>query len=111
MAVVLFTFLSIDLQEAVVVSRILLCVPSVYLLVEEVVHDEVAMDAPSDVDIVDLSLLEIRVECNLKGRKDGRLGLVKLESVVPVLEQLEGLVDIAPNGVSLGFGLQIHLKG
>ena len=111
MAVVLFPFLHVDLKQAVVVSWVLHSVPSVYLLVEEIVHDDVAVDAPSDIYVVDFGLLEIRVESDLKCRKDGSLRLIQLEPVVPVLKQLEGFLDIVPHGVSLGFGLQRYLKG
>ena len=111
MAVVLFSFLHVDLKQAVVVSWVLHSVPSVYLLVEEIVHDYVAVDAPSDIYVVDFGLLEIRVESDLKCRKDGSLRLIQLEPVVPVLKQLEGFLDIVPHCVSLGFGLQSYLKG
>jgi hypothetical protein len=84
-AVVLFPFLHVDLKQAVVVSWVLHSVPSVYLLVEEIVHDYVAVDAPSDIYVVDFGLLEIRVESDLKCRKDGSLRLIQLEPVVPVL--------------------------
>jgi len=110
-AVVLFPFLHEDLKQAVVVSWVLHSVPSVYLLVEEVVHDDVAVDAPSNIHIVDFGLLEIRVQSDLKCRKDGSLGLVQLEPVVPVLKQLEGLFDVVPHSVFLCFGLQRYLKG
>jgi hypothetical protein len=48
----------------------------VNLLVEEIVHDDVPMDASSDIHVVDFGLLEIRVESYLKSHKDGCLGLV-----------------------------------
>jgi hypothetical protein len=108
--VVLYPFLHVYLKQAVVVSWVLHSVPSVNLLVEEIVHDDVAVDAPSDIHVVDFGLLEIRVQSDLKCRKDGSLGLVQLEPVVPVLKQLEGFLDVVPHGVSLCFGLQRYLK-
>lgn len=109
MTVVFLAKSFVDLEEAVIVAGILLSVPSVYLFVEEVIHDDVAMNSSSDVHIIDLGLLEIRIESDLVRHKNGGLSLVQLEPIVPVLQQFERLVDEIFHSFSLSIGFESYL--
>ena len=65
MTVIIFPELFINLEEAVIIAWVLLSLPSMNLLVEEVIHYEIAVDTSSNIHIIYLRLLEIGINGDL----------------------------------------------
>jgi hypothetical protein len=65
MTVIIFPELFINLEEAVIIAWVLLGLPSMNLLVEEVIHYEIAVDTSSNIHIIYLRLLEIGINGDL----------------------------------------------
>ena len=65
MTVIIFPELFINLEEAVIIAWVLLGLPSMNLLVEEVIYYEIAVDTSSNIHIIYLRLLEIGINGDL----------------------------------------------
>jgi hypothetical protein len=75
----------------------------VNLLVEEIVHNDVPVNASSHIHLINFSLLEVGVKGDFESHIDRGLSLVDLEAIVPGSEEGERFFDVVSVSISLRF--------